>query len=1000
MSDLRGEERLVTVVFSDMTESVRRTSGLTAEEATVLVNPLLETMVELMVRFGGRIDRFLGDGVLAVFGVPASHEDDPFRAVRAALELRERAADLGLAVTSGVNTGRVYFGPVGSELHEELTVMGPTVNLAARFQSSASAGEIVVGQSTAAHLRAAFELTPVTLTIKGIGEPVGAFKAERLLDHPDKVRGVEGLRAEMIGRDDELEDLVSVLGAGAAAAVIGPAGVGKSRLASEFRTQVVAAGGRWLEGRCLELTQTTSYAPFVDLFARHLPQGDRRTGLVAVLESMTADGVLSPERVDAIAPFLAHLLGTSLGDDRDLRVRESSAELRRTLAIGAVVEYLTAWSRSGPAVVFLDDVHWADSLSRDVIRALARSESDLLLLLAYRPDDAAPGYFDDDVPLLELRLEALSRGECQRLISRLLTTSGLPGWLETQILEHAQGNPFYVEELIRSLIQKGAIARTGTGWTTAGDGIELELPESVEGVLMSRFDRLASSTRRAAKAASVLDRSFDEATLAAIAGHGLVGELETLTGAGILVAEPFPPTRYSFVHALTRQAIYLNLLPSQRAELHEQAARALENAPDQDVEQIATHYAASRNHSKAVEYQLRAGERSLAAFTNDTARAFLESGMRRIEELEEDMRAPWRGRYLARLGELFERMALHTEARAALTSALSEGGHDPISAAGIARLIGQTHRLEGDFDAAHEAYDQAERLLGDADDEQSAAREWIRVQKERGMALYFGGRGRELPDHNARVEPVVALHGTAAQQADHLYGQVLSSFVDDRFVVPAATVMKARQALDLAERGADPGRVAEGRFGLGFALLWADQVPEAAETLTRTVEETIRLGAVTEGCRARAYLAVALRRLGDVEAAAGAAADALVAARGIGSSYYEGHALAVACWVAWKRGEECDELGAEAFAAWGPLERDGVSGLDTEFAWLAVWPRVAAAIQRHDFDAAVDHLRAILTPWERPMPDEVRDVVVASVSDRSRRAIETAIGVARSHGYL
>ncbi|MFP5330918.1 MAG: adenylate/guanylate cyclase domain-containing protein, partial [Acidimicrobiia bacterium] len=172
MSQLRGEERLVTVVFADMTESVRRTTGLTPEAATDLVNPLLETMVELMHRYGGRIDRFLGDGVLAVFGVPAAHEDDPYRAVRAALDLRDRAADMGLAVTAGVNTGRVYFGPVGSDLHEELTVMGPVVNLAARFQGAAAANEIVLGKDTATHLTAAFDLTPVTLTIKGMAAPV------------------------------------------------------------------------------------------------------------------------------------------------------------------------------------------------------------------------------------------------------------------------------------------------------------------------------------------------------------------------------------------------------------------------------------------------------------------------------------------------------------------------------------------------------------------------------------------------------------------------------------------------------------------------------------------------------------------------------------------------------------------------------------------------------------------------------------------------------------
>lgn len=1000
MSELRGEERLVTVVFADMTESVRRTSGLTAEEATVLVNPLLETMVELMVRFGGRIDRFLGDGVLAVFGVPASHEDDPFRAVRAALELRDRATDLGLAVTSGVNTGRVYFGPVGSDLHEELTVMGPTVNLAARFQSSASAGEIVVGDSTAAHLRAAFDLTPVTLTIKGIAEPVDAFKAERLLDNPDKVRGIEGLRAEMIGRDSELQRLVSAFASGGAAAVIGPAGVGKSRLATEFRNHVVVAGGRWLEGRCLQLTETTAYAPFVDLFARHFPHGDRRASIIGALETMMAAGVVSSDRVDSIAPFLAHLVGTGLGDDRDLAVHESSAEVRKTLTIDAIVEYLTAWARLGDGVVFLEDVHWADSLSRDVIRALGRSKSNLLLVIAFRPDDAAAEIFEDDVPLLELRLEALSGAECQRMIEQLLATSGLPDWLEARIVERSQGNPFYVEELIRSLIQKGAIARSASGWATAGDTIELDLPESVEGVLMSRFDRLESSTRRAAKAASVLDRSFDETTFSAIAGHGLVAELGTLSGAGILVAEPAPATRYSFVHALTRQAIYQNLLPSQRAELHEQAARALEDSPDQDVEQIATHYAASRNHLKAVEYQLRAGERSLAAFTNDTARAFLESGLQRIEELDEDVRAPWRGRYQARLGELLERMALHSEARAVLESALTNGGHDPISEAGIVRLVGQTHRMEADFDAADEAYDRAEQILETVDDEQAAAREWIRVQKERAMALYFGGRGRELPAHNALVASVVALHGTAAQQADHLYGQVLSSFVDDRFIVPESTVTMARQALDLAERSADPGRVAEGRFGLGFSLLWADQVQEAADTLTRAVEETTRLGAVTESCRARAYRAIALRRIGDVDAAAEASKDALAAARSLGSSYYAGHALAVLCWVAWKRGENCDPLGAEAFDAWGRFETDGVSGFDTEFAWLAVWPRVAAALQRNDFDAAVDHLRVLGTPWERPMPAGMQTAVEVALIDADRALIEAAVRAAEEYHYL
>lgn len=993
MSDLRGEERLVTVVFADMTESVRRTSGLTAEEATTLVNPLLETMVELMIRYGGRIDRFLGDGVLAVFGVPTAHEDDPFRAVRAALELRDRAADLGLAVTSGVNTGRVYFGPVGSTLHEELTVMGPTVNLAARFQGAASAGEIVVGSSTASHLAAAFDLEPVTLQIKGMSEPVDAFKATRLFDNPEKVRGIEGLRADLIGRDDELDHLRSAFPERRTVGLMGPAGVGKSRLAAEFRSHVSASGGAWLEGRCLELTEATGYAPLLDLFSRHLGV-DQVTALESSLHSLVDDGVLGAVRAEDIAPFLARLLGDKLGDDRDLRVEESSAELRRTLTIDAIVEFLAAHSRRSPLVVFLEDVHWSDPLSRETITRL-HTVDELMLLLAYRPDPHISSILDSS--FTELALAELSRTESQRLVTTLLDISGIPDWLESQILDHGQGNPFYVEELIRSLIQRGAISRENGHWSVTSEDIEVDLPGSVEGVLMARFDRLGDRTRRAAKAASVLGRSFAKPLFADLAGRDLVPELATLTGAGILTAED---GGFSFVHALTRQAIYTNLLPSQRAELHERTAEILEKSPTSDVDQTAFHYGQSRNHPKAVEFALLAGERALASFTTEAARGFLERGLTRVEELDESDRPRWRGRFNARLGELLERMAQHGPARDALHAALAEIEPDPLVEARIWRYIGLSHRLEDEPDAAHLALDRAEEILAAAPDVPAVHQEWIRVQKERAFTLYFGGRGRELAAHNERVAPVVERYGTAAQVADHLYGQVLSSFVGVRFVVPESTVAMARRALELAESGADPGRVAEGRFVLGFSLLWGDQSEEAAAVLERAVEETTRVGAVTEGCRARAYLAIALRRLGRVDEAEAAAGEALEAARNIDSDYYAGHSLAVLCWAAWKRGTDCDELGEQAYEAWGPLERDDGSGLGCEFAWLAVWPRAASALAHNNLVEARDHLGLLLTPWERPMPEELHTAVVEAMSSTDAEPVAEAIEQARSHALL
>lgn len=997
MTDLRGEERLVTVVFSDMTESVRRTSGLSAEEATVLVNPLLETMVELMVRYGGRIDRFLGDGVLAVFGVPTAHEDDPFRAVRAALELRERANDLGLAVTSGVNTGRVYFGPVGSDLHEELTVMGPTVNLAARFQGAASAGEVVVGASTASHLQTSFDLSPVTLQIKGMAEPVDAFKASRLLDLPEKVRGIEGLRADLVGRDDELARLRSAFPAGSTHALVGPAGVGKSRLAAEFRQNVEAAGGSWLEARCLELTESTAYAAFLDLFARHLGTADQPGALAASLKSLVADGAIEQKRAEEIEVFLVHLLGHSLGDQRDLAVTESDAELRRTLTIDAIVEYLAAWSRRRSLVVFVEDVHWADPLTKEVIVRLHKLDT-LLLLLAYRPDADVVAPFESAYTVSELTLAELSRTDSRRLITTLLDISGIPEWLESGILDRGQGNPFYVEELIRSLIQRGAITRSNGHWTVTSDDIEIDLPESVEGVLMARFDRLEDRTRRAAKVASVLDRSFTPPLFSDLAGNDLIPELETLTGAGILASDD---GRLSFVHALTRQAIYTNLLPSQRADLHERAARALEAGSD--INQVAHHYAHSRNHEKAVEFLLKAGQRALASFTSEAALEFLEQGLARIDELDESDRPGWRWRYHAALGEVLERMAHHAEAREALHAALAEMDEDPLAEARIWRYIGLSHRLEDEVDPAHEAIDRAEAILAAAPDPDDPAvrQEWIRAQKERAFTLYFGGRGSELEAHNQRVAPVVEQYGTVAQQADHLYGIVLASFVANRFVVPASTVATARRALELAESGADPGRVAEGRFSLGFSLLWGDQWEEAATVLAQAVEETTRTGAVTEACRAKAYLAIALRRLGRVDEAEVAANAAQEAAEVIDSEYYIGHALAVRCWVAWRRNDPaCDELGAAAYEAWEPLDRDPHHGLNCEFAWLAAWPRAAVAHSRGDLQAAVDHLRLMTTPWERPLPEDLRLLVEQAITTPDPDLVSQALRSAEAHSFL
>ncbi|MGH8912127.1 MAG: ATP-binding protein, partial [Acidimicrobiia bacterium] len=1009
LTNLRAEHRLVTVVFADMTSSVSRTVGLSAEEATDLVNPLLEAMVELMVRYGGRIDRFLGDGVLAVFGVPTAHEDDPIRAVRAALDLRDRAEELGLATTAGINTGRVYFGPVGSSLHEELTVMGPTVSLAARLQGAAGSGEVYLGESTREHVHRAFDLSSRTLTIKGIDEPVAAYRAERLLDEPDKVRGIEGLRAEMVGRRRELDTLMTRLGGGETVALVGPAGLGKSRLAAEFHVRATAEGYAWMEGRCLEHTTYTPYAPFADMLGRHLGFPRDPAPLLDDLAALVSSGALTAEKATEIAPFIVRMMGWSLGGDRDLPVTEATSDLRKRLTIDSLTTYLTARSVLAPVVVFVDDLHWADELSVDALISLHRASAGRqLILTAYRPEsDTAATRLAADLAsgLLSLALMELTEEQSREMIRDLLTVSGLPAELESRIVDQARGNPFYVEELIRSLIQRAVLVLGSHGWEATGPVDEMVLPESVEALVISRFDRLPIEARRAGQVASVIDQAFTEDVFTNMAGPELASRLAMLVSAGFLAPERLEPvTEYSFTHALTRQAIYSSLLPSQQSDLHERAGNAIAQLDPSDCEALAYHYERSDNHAQAVRHLFEAGRRAVDGFLTEAAHGYLERGLARVQLLPAADQPPWAARLRAHKGELLERMARHGEARSELGSALEFLADDPHQEAKICWLVGRTHRLEGEFDEAHLWYDRAERALDDLADRNSAEahRGWLDIQVERAFALYFGGRGRELPQLNERVEPVAVAHGTPAQRSDYLRSRVLYGYIETRFVVSPTTVDLAKEGLALAVEGADPGRIANMRFVFGFALLWADRLEEALPVLEQAVTEAGRVGDLVLENRALVYRAVARRRAGLTDSAEEAAHQALECSSRLGNDEYAGHARGVLAWVHWRRGEVLAgrEEGEAALGAWGSLEHDGMSGLETEFGWLAVWPLVAIAAEEDDWDTAAERLRLTRVPWERPTPPDLDTAIEQAIETPTAETITEAIALAATHRLL
>jgi tetratricopeptide (TPR) repeat protein len=416
-------------------------------------------------------------------------------------------------------------------------------------------------------------------------------------------------------------------------------------------------------------------------------------------------------------------------------------------------------------------------------------------------------------------------------------------------------------------------------------------------------------------------------------------------------------------------------------------------------DQLAYQFGHSRNHVKAVRYLILAATDATNAYLTDTTSAYLEQALDRVDDLPEEDRPAALSRVLAIRGELAERSLRHHDARNDLRAALAMVEHAPLEAARLHRLIGLTYRQEDRFDDAHAAYDAAEATLEVSAERASTPyrRAWIEIQKERSYALYFGGRGRELPEHNTMVEPVIEEHGTPIQKMDHLLSRTLAAFPAERFALSDTTIELAARALHIADEHGNLAQRAESRFVNGFALLWGDRMEQAERLLSRAVADSDRIGDVMLHNRASAYHAVCLRRLTRVEETAAAALAARELAGSVDDSYYAGHAEANLAWVAWRTGDfdAARRHGEAAYESWGPLARGDHEGLNVEFSFLAAWPMIAVALETKE--DVRRHLQYLRVPWERTMPSDLdREIDCAlaetgkALEHHARRSLELA----------
>ncbi|MBU0495990.1 MAG: AAA family ATPase, partial [Chloroflexi bacterium] len=646
---LAGERKFVTIMFADIAGFTALAETLDPEAVRDLMNACFDRLVPVIERYEGTVDKFIGDEVMALFGAPIAHENDPERALRAALEMRDALAEfnaergLDLGVHFGVNTGLVIAGGLGSEGREQYSVMGDAVNLAYRLEEASERGEILVGSDTHRLTAPLFRfeaLAPVR--VKGKAEPVPVYRLLATRAGPGKIRGIAGLESPLVGRQTERQALQEAIervqvGKGSIVTLVGEAGLGKSRLMAEIHAEVPPDHLYWVEGRCLSYGHSIAYLLWLDLLRGLLGVSLEDSPATTREALRTWVQGICPGLFPEVYPYLGRMMALPLNDEAATTLRGVEGEQLKANTFRTVETLLECAARQRPLVLVCEDLHWADPTSLELLEQVLSlvDRAPVLFICVFRPEKEHGCWRIRETAAqrfphchTDLRLEPLSATESEQLVGNLLRVEGLPLALRARILDHAEGNPFYVEEIIRALIDNGAIVQdpVAGSWIATRDVNQIALPDTLHGVLMARIDRLHEESKRVLQLAAVIGRIFLYRILAAIAQeereldeHLLTLQQEEL----IRERASVPELEYIFKHHLTQEAAYRGLLRKDRLVFHRRVAEALERLfsgrVDEQVGLLAYHWERADEPARAIDYLLRAGDQSRLAYAHQEA---------------------------------------------------------------------------------------------------------------------------------------------------------------------------------------------------------------------------------------------------------------------------------------------------------------------------------------------------------------------------------------------
>jgi class 3 adenylate cyclase/tetratricopeptide (TPR) repeat protein len=657
---IEGERKQVTIMFCDMEGFTPLVEKLGSEKTYSIMDEIYEILIHKVHDFEGTVNEMTGDGVVALFGAPIALEDAPQRALRSALSIHSEISKFNgkrdgidpIKMRIGVHTGPVVVGTLGNNLRVEFKAVGDTVNLASRMEGIAEPGTTYVSADTFKLTEGLFQFEDLgEKEIKGKGSTVPVFKLLSSKKDVHRPRlGIErNIYSEMVGRDKELDKLEfqvmkAIRGEGSIVNIIGEAGIGKSRLIAELKNREVMKRISLFEGRAISTGRNLSFHPIIDLLKQWARIGEDDSGAAALNKLETAIRRVLPEDLNEILPFVATLMGMKLSGRYAERVKGIEGEALEKLILKNMRDLIIRATELKPHVIVMEDLHWADMSSIELTESLYRlAETQRIVFInVFRPGYEETG--DRVVETIkgrhpdyyvEIDVQPLDESMSEMLINNMLQIKGLKHTVIDQIIERADGNPFFIEEVVRSFIDHGAVVHKDGIFEVTEKIDTMVIPHTINDVLIARIDRLDEKTRELVKIASVIGRSFFYRILKEMTKtiEDVDNRLSYLQEIQLFrERKRMEEIEYLFKHALAQEAAYESILQQMRKELHLKVAESIEMVFKERLPEfygmLAYHYSKGENIDKTEEYMIKAGEEALSSSASSEALGYYQEVLR------------------------------------------------------------------------------------------------------------------------------------------------------------------------------------------------------------------------------------------------------------------------------------------------------------------------------------------------------------------------------------